>query len=59
MIICPQAAKLQNFTMYRYPIILIDCFDFTMYIPCNFFFFNLDKFNVERSEPGSLGLSAP
>ena len=33
-------------------------FDFTMYIYTVIFFFNLDKFYVKRSEPGSLGLSA-
>ena len=44
MIIYSQAAK---------PISLIDCFDFTVS-----FFFNLDKFYVQRSEPGNLRLSA-
>ena len=28
-------------------------FDFTMSIHCHFFFSNLDKFYVKRSEPGS------
>ena len=59
MIIFSQAAKLRNLTMHRYPIILSDFFfDFTMSIHCHFFFFNLEKFYVKRSEPGSLGLSA-
>ena len=38
-------------------LILIDYFDFTMYILGNFFF-NLDKFHVQRSKLGRLGSSA-
>ena len=50
---------LQSFEILpcRYPIILIDRFDFPMYIHCHFFS-NMDKFYVQRSERGSLGLSA-